>query len=349
MQIQSFFWFCSGATIPILKKSPSDHIKYAGIGATVFFTGLFAALSAGYALYYVFNDSESIVRISASVGFGLLWGLMIFNLDRYIVSGMKKKNGIWSEARMAFPRLILATVIAVVISRPLELQIFHTSIETELIAMKELETQRQEQLVQNRFIPAIRKLEDDIQLLQSEISTKTERRNQLEESARNEADGTGGTQKRGAKTIYKLKRQDADKAQAELDTFLRKRLPQLLTLQEDLRWKRTEADSVKSAIPQLAFDGFDKRLDALGQVTDRSQSMAMASWFLMLLFVVVEILPVLVKLLSPRGPYDDLLEKHEHAVEIYKIEEMSSLNQKANNRILNMKHSGMERNSGLDL
>jgi hypothetical protein len=76
--------------------------------------------------------------------------------------------------------------------------------------------------------------------------------------------------------------------------------------------------------------------------------MAMASWFLMLLFVVVEILPVLVKLLSPRGPYDDLLEKHEHAVEIYKIEEISSLNQKANNRISDLKQNGKARNPGLD-
>lgn len=337
MRIQRFFWFCSGATIPLLKKSPSEHIKYAGIGATVFFTGLFASLSGAYALYFVFNDSLVWIRLMGSVVFGLLWGAMIFNLDRYIVSSMKKKNGTWAEVRMAIPRFVLAAVIAVVISKPLELQIFHTSIETELVAMQQEELKRQEALLFSRFEPDIQQVQEKIRLLEGEISDKTKRRDALEEDARKEADGTGGSQKRGAKTIYKLKRTDAERAQLELDSSLARIQPQINQNQAELRKLRFSADSSRASIKRGAFDGFDKRLDALGRVSAQSDTLSTASWFLMLLFVSIELSPVLVKLLSPRGPYDDLLEKHEHAVEIYRIEQVSGLNQRANEKLERLK------------
>ena len=47
-KVTRFFWFCSGAHIDTLKKYPIEHNKYVGIGATIFFTALFAALSGGY-------------------------------------------------------------------------------------------------------------------------------------------------------------------------------------------------------------------------------------------------------------------------------------------------------------
>lgn len=85
-KMKAFFWFCSGANIAILKKCPTETNKYVGIGGTVFFTGVLAALSAGYALYTVFESWYW------AVAFGAVWGVMIFNLDRFIVSSMRKKG-----------------------------------------------------------------------------------------------------------------------------------------------------------------------------------------------------------------------------------------------------------------
>src|SRR5690242_9548736 len=115
-KVISFFWFCSGADTEILKKCPSETAKYTGIGATVFFTGVFAFLSASYALYTVFDG------VLSAILFGIVWGLMIFNLDRFIVSSMRKEGRFGREFAMAIPRLILAILISVVIARPLELK-----------------------------------------------------------------------------------------------------------------------------------------------------------------------------------------------------------------------------------
>ena len=81
IMLQRFFIFCSGADTDILDQcSAGEKTKYAGIGATVFFTALMAFIASGYALYTVFDNYYS------AIFFGLIWGLLIFNLDRFIVS-----------------------------------------------------------------------------------------------------------------------------------------------------------------------------------------------------------------------------------------------------------------------
>ncbi len=143
--LTTFFWICSGADIAILKKCPTEKSKYVGIGATVFFTGLFAALAGGYAMYTVF-DNAWIAGVS-----GLIWGLLIFNLDRFIVSSMRKEGKFSRELFMALPRILLAILISVVIAKPLELKIFEKEINAELIIMDQQQRARQENVVKQRF------------------------------------------------------------------------------------------------------------------------------------------------------------------------------------------------------
>ena len=79
-----FFWWCAGADKRILTfSSYSDHVKYVGLGGIVLATGILATISMFFAINYIFED----VRIAIPVGF--LWGGIIFNLDRFIVSTVK--------------------------------------------------------------------------------------------------------------------------------------------------------------------------------------------------------------------------------------------------------------------
>ena len=125
-RIKHFFWLCSGANRPLLEKCPTEGSKYVGIGATIFFTGIFAALAGAYALYTVFGNYY------VAVIFGLVWGLMIFNLDRYIVSSMRKEGNPAKEFYTALPRIVLALLISLVIAKPLEMKIFEKEIESWL-------------------------------------------------------------------------------------------------------------------------------------------------------------------------------------------------------------------------
>jgi len=118
--LKRFFILCSGVDKDIVQNcSDGEQNKYAGIGATVFFTAVMAFLAGSYALYTVFDDYY------VAVFFGLIWGSLIFNLDRFIVSTIKKRDSFMDEFIQATPRIALAVIIAIVISKPLEIKMFY--------------------------------------------------------------------------------------------------------------------------------------------------------------------------------------------------------------------------------
>lgn len=103
MMLKNFFLICSGADQTILNNcSNGEQNKYAGIGATVFFTAVMAAITDSYTLFTVFDN------VYVAIGFGMIWGLLIFNLDRFIVSTIKKSESKVKEVLQATPRLILS-------------------------------------------------------------------------------------------------------------------------------------------------------------------------------------------------------------------------------------------------
>ena len=92
--------------------------KFLGIGATAFFTAVMATFACSYALFTV------LYNVYTAILFGLIWGLLIFNLDRFIVSTIKKSDAKLKDFIQASPRIIVAIIIAVVISKPLKLKLF---------------------------------------------------------------------------------------------------------------------------------------------------------------------------------------------------------------------------------
>src|ERR1700741_1099167 len=172
-KFKQFFLFCSGAAQLLLKRCPTETSKYTGIGATVLFTGLFAALSSGYALYVIFDS----VWIAA--GFALVWGAMIFNFDRFIVSSIRKGKSFWKEFRIAIPRLVMAVILALVISKPLELKIFEKEINRKLDDKRTSEAIKAKTAISQSF-PEVQELEKKIDLLKEEVRSKEAFRNKLQ-------------------------------------------------------------------------------------------------------------------------------------------------------------------------
>ena len=319
--IERFFWICSGSSIEILKRCPSEANKFIGIGATVFFTGLLAAISAAYALDTVFDN-----LVIATI-FGLVWGAMIFNLDRYIVSSMKKSNSLWKEFLMALPRLIFAVLIAVVISKPLELKIFETEIGAELILMEQKLFKEQEDLVANRFDSMKIQLNQNMATLKQEITEKSIQRDALIITAQQEADGTGGSMRRNLGPIYRAKKADADKASRELQDLTQKNEALIGRFYRELAQIDSLIAAEISAMGRQRLSGMAARIDALNNLTKKSNAIYWANVFIILLFIAIETAPIFVKLISERGPYDDRLESHEHAYHVHNRERISNLDQ----------------------
>ena len=293
--LKKFFILCSGADHVLLDScAPGEQNKYAGIGATVFFTALMAFIASGYALYTVFDS------IPMAIGFGFVWGLLIFNLDRFIVSTIKKRDNFLDEFLQALPRLILAVIIAVVISKPLELKIFEKEIDRVLLEQKNDLTLANQNQIADQFTPAVAALDSEIEQLKSEVTTKEAEVNALYDIYITEAEGTSGTGKLGKGPVYQEKREKHDAALAELQQLKQTNAEKVAALElekdnlaADYETRVTETQPIIDN-----FDGLMARIDALETLP------WLPSFFIFLLFLAIETTPIFAKLISPKGEYD---------------------------------------------
>ncbi|MFC7356489.1 DUF4407 domain-containing protein [Jejudonia soesokkakensis] len=303
--LQRFFIFCSGADTDILKDcSSGENTKYAGIGATVFFTAVMATIAGAYALFTVFDN------VFTAIFFGMIWGLLIFNLDRFIVSTIKKRENFFDELIQASPRILLAVIIAIVISKPLEMKIFEKEINQVLLEEKnELTLQNKDQLAL-QFTPAVQALESDIETLKQEVVTKESEVNALYDTYIAEAEGRAGTELLGKGPVYKEKRDKHDAALAELKTLKETNSEKIEAIESQIGTLATEYQT-KVAETQPIIDGFD---GLMARITALNKLPWLPSFFIFLLFLAIETSPIIAKLLSPKGAYDLKLAEQEGAV-----------------------------------
>ncbi|MDD3004255.1 DUF4407 domain-containing protein [Flavobacterium sp.] len=303
--LKRFFILCSGADKDILQScSNGEQNKYAGIGATVFFTAVMAFLASSYALYTVFDNYY------AAVFFGLIWGLLIFNLDRFIVSTIKKRTDFKREFIQATPRIVLAIIIAIVISKPLETKIFEKEINTVLLKEKNAMALKNKKDVALYFQSDLDKNKTQIDRLKAEIANKEKEVNTLYETYITEAEGTAGTKKLGKGPVFKEKIAKHDLAKAELDTLRKNNLAKIAEAEKSSKTLQTDLDK-KVLETQSIIDGFDglmARINALNKLP------WLPSFFIMLLFLAIETSPIIAKLLSPKSEYDFKLEDAEMAL-----------------------------------
>ncbi|MEM7380788.1 MAG: DUF4407 domain-containing protein [Bacteroidota bacterium] len=306
--LKDFFILCSGSDTNILKScSSGEQNKYAGIGATVFFTALMAFIASGYALYTVFDN------VFAAIFFGLIWGLLIFNLDRFIVSTIKKRDRFWSEFLQATPRIILAVIIAVVISKPLEMKIFEKEINQVLLEQKNEMTLANKQQIAQQYTPAVEALNQEIAGLKAEIDTKEAETNALYETYISEAEGRAGTMLLGKGPVYKEKREKHDAYLLELQQLKEANRLKITEKESQIAALNTEyTQAVDTSQPVIdGFDGLMARINALGELP------WFPSFFIFLLFLAIETAPIIAKLLAPKGPYDLKVEEEESTVETW--------------------------------
>ena len=316
--LKNFFLTCSGVDKYLIKEcSNGEQNKYVGIGATVFFTAVMATIAGSYALYTVFNN------LYAAIFFGLIWGLLIFNLDRFIVSTIKKTDSKFKEFLQATPRIILAIIIAVVISKPLELKLFEKEINQVLLTQKNQMTLDNKTQIAQQFTPEIAKLNSEINSLKQEIITKETETNALFQTYISEAEGTDGTKKRGKGPVYEEKRAKHDASLLALQQLEQENAKKITakesaiaTLVENQKLAETKSQPIISN-----FDGLMARIEALGKLP------WLTSFFIFLLFLAIETSPIIAKLLAPKGEYDFKLEEKLSAVKTWATQQMQQREQ----------------------
>lgn len=343
-KIEKFLWWCSGGDEDLLTNycPPSDRAKYFGMGGVVLATGILAGISSGYGFYTIFGPKGDAVDTVAEktmgiVGgnqlaiffaliFGILWGLMIFNLDRFIVSAggkgdLKEGFSFWgknSDLSQSWPRFLMAIILGIVISKPLEVRIMQTEINAVLSAKQEkyeftLNKQSDSLIdakiavIKARLTPVEKQVNDNQKYVEQRRLEIKEQRKQLEL----EAEGKTGSGTAGRGPAWRDKKENLDKMEVELEKLAQKYAGDEQSLKQRIQGyeKEIAALDLERAERQKRNKERAHQLDGLIERIKISHDIG--GWipmFLMFMFIIIEITPLLFKMMMTKTPYDYLSE-----------------------------------------
>jgi hypothetical protein len=301
-----------------------DKKKYVSIGTTVLFTGLFAVGSGGFAFYTVFKAVE------LSVGLGLVWGAVITNVDRLMLLGIatevndepttnnntnlnpthssKKSN---TKILKAIPRIVMAAGLGLVLSVPFTLQVFQKEIANEISienAQKFKESQaKNDELFNSKLKP----LKEEVESIQSQISKISQDEQVAAQRVEDEQDGKGGSGLKGCETSCNQKKERQNNLREKLKELKSEGKIAIIKLKEVEKEKNNELEKNKQA--QKDADSLGRQLGALHKLGEKNDahgsSIKHAEHGLHLLFILIETMPVIMKLMSGEGVYERALKQ----------------------------------------
>ena len=133
-----FMAWLGGGDQAVLGQVPQERARFVQMAGVLLTTSGIAVVSMIFAL----RDGVK-APLAAAVILGLLWGVVILNLDRFLVLSMGDTRHRVRLVLITLPRLALAVVLALVISTPIVLRIFASDINQQLFTMQQKASRQQ--------------------------------------------------------------------------------------------------------------------------------------------------------------------------------------------------------------
>jgi hypothetical protein len=300
--LRPFLWL-AGTEDWIVRHEDAATIRqlYSAIGATVLFTGILGGLAGGYAVHSALHAPE------AGIAFGIFWGALILNLDRYLVMSIRKRRrgNLLAQIGMALPRLAIAVLMSMSIAKPLEMKIFERDLQATRASQHRARVTAAREKI-NAEYAEIPQLEAKIKAIEAAGKEKETEREAYYQQAIGEAEGKVGSGVKGFGPLYarksvELKRMDGELEQVRAQNAkaigeIEKRIERL-SAERDARLAEFETSSKET-------DGLLAGIAALGEMSARDSNVKYAHWLIVLLIVAVDTAPIFVKLLTYRSPYE---------------------------------------------
>jgi len=314
-----FLWWCAGADSHFLMLSPyQDRVKYAGIGGIVFCTGVLASFAGGFAFNTAFGPKSMAGDDTIHWGwqilsavFGLLWGLMIFNLDRFIVSSTGKGDGTdtitWKEFGQSVPRLLIAFILGLTISKPLELKIIETEINVELRKHQQKKLDEFNQNTFAKYREQINQIDSDLKKLEGDRALLVQRQKEAEQEYIDQMQGRAGNAGYGprAKQLEVLK----DEKLKEIEAFDLKHESEMISLKRSREEKLAQQEEELNVVNKRQAESLDGLLARISIAHEIGYWLGIALTFI---FLSIEMGPIFFKMMMNKGPYDYMVENNNY-------------------------------------
>jgi hypothetical protein len=236
----------------------------------------------------------------------------------------------------------MALILGLVIATPIELRIFEKEINAEIQMINANKNDLAQRTFNQTYSEKVGDISSQISYLSDEIVNKNQEveryriaRDKAHKAMTDEAEGLSATGKRGEGDIYKQKREYYEKTEKEYNEKNREylqireknaeRIAQLRSTTDNIEvGKLQDLNEVKTL--NQRNDGLMARLNALNKLSSESIALWFAKWLITFLFIVIEIAPILFKMMTESGPYDERVEVIKYQAQIAKEKAKSDLN-----------------------
>ena len=294
---QEFLWWLSTVEKELIKDCVIDRNRYAIVGMSVLGTWLFATLA------WTYFFSTTVSNIYASIGLGIFMGLIILSIDRMLIKGINSINK--NKITALIFRFVLAITIGFFMAQPALLYLFdkevHLQISLDNEQRKKDKLAQQESAVasvKNDLLNKRNFLQHQLDTLYKEVATA--RNNFIAET-----DGTGGSKKIGLKDIAQAKQNEYVKLDVAYNHLQQLNEPEIKTIDSSLGVMETNIQQEQQQFNLLLNDGFLSRIEALNHLIETNTAMRFRYYLLVALLMLIELMPVIAKILLPTGSYEE--------------------------------------------
>jgi hypothetical protein len=320
-----FAWL-GGARESILRLCPGERSLYAGLGMGVLLTAMFGGASAAFAVSYVLH--APVARLWPVAVF---WALTLANIDRLLLLITASK----SRLLAMIPRLAISLLLGFLIAEPLTLRIFQPEINAQMATTTQQAQAAQLAKIEHTYQPRITADENQIASLNSQLlnDQKAIAHYQLKERVKQFSPAVRPSPRHNPNSPWgTLFQHKAASALAYYHAVAPGIRSHIAVLQGDitvLHGREVAAENgLHAAI--AGGSGWAARETALDQLAARHPGVDLTVWLVRLAFVLVDLTPLIVKLLVVllgKQVYDEIAEavRERNRVEAHRLREQARL------------------------
>ena len=298
-----FLWWLSTAEKELLADCVIDRNRYAIVGMTVLGTWAFATLA------WTYFFSTVVSNLFIAILLGIFMGGIILTIDRSLIKGINRNN----KGRL-LPLLfrgVLAMTIGLFMAQPALLYLFNKEIHVQISLDNELrkkqKRQQQDSVYFSEKATLLKKKND----LQQQLNTRYADVSAARDAFIRETDGTGGSKKIGLKDIARAKQNEYQKVDADYQQQEAILLPQIKSTDSTLNAIDLSVQKEQQSFESLLNDGFITRIEALNHLVKDNASVAFRYYLLVAILMLIELMPVIAKILLPVGTYEEKVQLRE--------------------------------------
>lgn len=322
--MQRVFLWMSGADPAILRAchnlGSTERIRFASLGALLLIPSLLGFVSFAYATSTIVPDPR------VYLGAGAVWALVVLLIDRYLLATLFKSRNAGRSGRIVtiLVRYLFAVVVGVAVAHPFTLLWFggsiHQSIEDDrrqAVAARLAQAQTQTAALPVAVTPG-----SSVAELQTQLTARTAKLDCLLALQQSEQAGVqatpdgncGSSSGRGGcgpacrnvdpaideerRAIAGLRTAIAEATEREIGAGDRRR-------DEETRIAAAARSDVADIDAAFSHD-YLAQVTALAKLEAQDRHVLYVEWFMILVFVFVDVMPITMKLTTPRSEYEEI-------------------------------------------